>query len=109
MKKAFTVTREGDVFYIMQVCPDSLLSSAGNCAYALYCDCEHSDDGPLWQFRGYFTSEHEAKRRAAALHTQFESDCERHAGVLARRRERERKACSVGVDAEGVAVADVPF
>lgn len=109
MKTAFVVIPEGDLFYIMQVCPDALISASGSCAYALYCDCLHSDDGPLWQFRGYFQRRFEAERRAAKLQAQFELDCGRKAAVLDRLEARERAAMAGGRLSDGLGPDDVPY
>lgn len=107
MATAFVVIPEGDLHYLMQVCPDALHSASGSCAYALWCDCQHSDDGPLWQFRGYFMREHDAQRRRAALQEQFEKDCGRHAAVIANRVEREREAMRVGESPDSP--AELPY
>ena len=108
MERAFVVIPEGDLFYIMQVCPDALLSASGSCAFALYCDCQHSDAGPLWQMRGYFKREFEAKRRADALQDQFERDVQRQRGVIERRRAREREAMARPGPETGISDDDVP-
>lgn len=109
VKTAFVVVPEGDLFYIMQVCPDALISESGSCAHALYCDCQHSDDGPLWQFRGYFKLAAESHRRAGALQVQFERDCARKAAVVDRREAREREARDVVCERYGISDDDVPY
>jgi hypothetical protein len=66
---------EGDLFFIMQVCPD--VFRAGGCAQEFRCDCWQSDAGPLWQFRGYAKSRAEAEERERVLSLRFWNDVER--------------------------------
>lgn len=94
MSRAFVVVPEGDVAYIMQVCPDALMSASGFCPCALYCDCLHGDDGPLWMDRGYWPSVQAAQQRAQLLDAQFWSDVERSKLARERSRERELRAMS---------------
>lgn len=92
--KPFVIYPEGDLFFIMQVCPDALL---GNCAHEHYCDCWQSDDGPLWMDRGYCKTLAEAEERQRKLTLQFWNDVERS-------KERSERV-SRGVSEELCAVA----
>ena len=50
-KRPFVVMQEGDVYYIMQICPTAFLNPSGECEQSRYCDCLHGEDGPLWLHR----------------------------------------------------------
>lgn len=87
--RPFVVFPEGDLFFIMQVCPDALV---GGCAQECRCECLQSSDGPLWLFRGYVTSRAEAEARCAALTARFWADVERERLARERAEERRRRA-----------------
>lgn len=106
--KPFVVVPEGDLWYIMQVCPDVCASVNRACPVSLYCDCEHSEHGPLWQFRGYYDNAQKAQDRCDILTAQFLMDVERHRGVMERRRAREVREVAAKLP-ENIGDDDVPY
>lgn len=116
--KPFVIYPEGDLFFIMQVCPDVLTSTSGECRQSLWCDCLHGEDGPLWQDRGYFMTRADAQARCDVLTAQFWSDVERSKLRARRALEREgRLSRGDGVSCDAQAIAafgrispdDVPY
>ena len=102
--KPFVVVSAGEVHTVMQVCPDVVIN--GECRQALWCDCAHSDDGPLWQERRCFARLADALAQVEVLTVQFQEDCQRHRAVIERLRAR---AAGKPVQREGLADDGVPY